>query len=129
MALTIVRQPVSVLVEEGSSSVTFTVSGIDSAKPSDLVNYQWRRKDTGVSTEYVNIAGAINATLVLQPVEAYDNDTFVALVSGPSTLNNPLSSNIVTFGIRLSGDIYSGFETLTEVGSNRVRRLFNLGYL
>jgi hypothetical protein len=129
MALQIIKQPADQLVYQNVASVTFSVSGIDSAKPSDPVNYQWRRKDTGVSTEYVNIAGATNPTLVLEPAEAYDNDTFVALVSGPSTENNPLSTNIVTFGIRLSGDIYSPWETLTESGTNRVRRLQALGYL
>lgn len=129
MALQIVIQPVDQLVYQNVTSVTFSVSGIDSATPSDPVSYQWRRKDTGVSTDYVDIAGATNPTLVVEPAEEYDNDTFFALVSGPSTENNPLSSNIVTFGIRLSGDIYSPWETLTESGTNRVRRLQNLGYL
>lgn len=131
MALTIVRQPVSVLVNEGQSSVTFSVSAINPDSPSEVVYYLWRTQDSVNPAGYVGVAGAdtfsnANKDLELSPVSAFDNDTFVALISG---VTQPLSSVIVTFGIRLSSDIYSGFETLTEVGSNRVRRLFNLGYV
>jgi len=122
MALQIVKQPVDQLVYQNTASVTFSVSGIDLDAPAASVSYQWRRKDTGVSENFVNIAGATSPILELAPAEAYDNDLFVALVG-------TLSSNIVTFGIRLSGDIYSPWETLTESGSNRVRRLQHLGYL
>jgi hypothetical protein len=136
MALTIVRQPVSVLVNEGSSSVTFTVSAIDPSLPAGEVKYLWRTQDSVIPAGYNPLGGTSgsfntgNTQLTLSPASAFDNDTFVALISGVTTTNNAyLSSNIITFGIRLSGDVYSGFETLTEVGSNRVRRLHNLGYL
>lgn len=125
MALTIVTQPQSVLVPQNQTSVTFTVSGLDGAK---AVTYQWRRQDTGGASGYVNIAGATSNSLTLAPIANYDNDTFVALVSSTS-VGQALSSDIVTFGIRLSADIYSPWETPTETGANRVRRLQNLGYL
>ena len=135
MALTIVRQPESVLVKEGQSSITFTVSAIDPAAPSRAVHYLWRTQDSVNPAGFAGVAGAStlganNFQITLSPVSAFDNDTFVALISGvTSTVGVFLSSNFVTFGIRLSSDVYSGFETLTEVGSNRVRRLHNLGYL
>lgn len=121
MALQIVLQPQSVLVPQYTASVTFSTSGIDLDSPASAVTYQWRRKDTGVSTNYVNI-GTNSPVLTLTPIEQYDNDTFIVLV-------NSLTSNEVTFGIRLSSTQYSEWETLTEDGVNRVRRLQVLGYL
>jgi hypothetical protein len=127
MALQIVLQPQSVLVPQYTASVTFSTSGIDLTSPANTVTYQWRRKDTGVSTNYVDI-GSDSPTLTLTPIEEYDNDTFVVLVSG-ITVAQSLTSNEVTFGIRLSSAQYSDWETLTESGVDRVRRLQVLGYL
>lgn len=126
MALQFVLQPIDVLVPEGSTSVTFTASASD---PGNSVIYQWRRKDTGVSTSYINIAGATNNQLIiLSPLAEYDNDTFVVLASS-SSVTSALTSNVVTFGVRLSGDSFSNFETLDESGPNRRRRLVALGYV
>lgn len=127
MALEIIKQPENILVPEGSTQVTFSVSGIDLDFPARTVTYQWRRKNTP-DTSYVNIANAINNELPLSPLADYDNDTFVALVSS-SNLTAALTSNEVTFGIRLTGDSFSNFETLTESGPNRRRRLVALGYV
>ncbi len=127
MALQIVLQPSSVLVDQSASSVTFSVSAIDPSSPSSTVTYQWRTKDVA-GTDYTNVAGATSPSLVLSPIASFDNDTFVAIVSG-TTVAAPLSSNIVTYGIRLSSDKYSEWETPTETGVNRVRRLQVLGYL
>jgi hypothetical protein len=130
MAFQFVTQPQSVLVPQNATSVFFNASAIDPDFKSRTVTYQWRRKDTGVSTSYVNIAApaGINSTLELKPLTQYDNDTFVVLVSTTSVAQ-ALTSNEVTFGIRLSGDSFSNFETLTESGPNRRRRLVALGYV
>lgn len=126
MALQISLQPTSVLVPEGSTSVTFTASGSD---PGATVTYNWRRKDTGVSTDYIDFSPPEeNNTLVLSPLAEYDNDTFVVLVSS-NTVTAALTSNEITFGIRLTGDSFSNFETLTESGPERRRRLVALGYV
>ena len=127
MALQIVQQPVNVLVPEGSTSVTFSVSGIDVDFPARTVTYQWRRKNVP-STTYVNVAGATSNELTVSPLADFDNDTFVALVSSSSVVE-ALTSNVATFGVRLSGESFSNFETLTETGSSRRRRLVALGYV
>jgi hypothetical protein len=126
MALQISLQPISVLVPEGSSSVTFTTSGAD---PGATVTYNWRRKNVPSSSVYLNFSPTqTNRTLTLSPLAEYDNDTFVVLVSS-NTVTAALTSNEVTFGIRLTGDSFSNFETLTESGPNRRRRLVALGYV
>lgn len=127
MALQIVQHPVNVLVPEGSTSVTFSVSGIDLDFPANTVTYQWRRQNVP-STTYVNVDGATSSALTVSPLEDYDNDTFVALVSSSSVVE-ALTSNVATFGVRLSGESFSNFETLTEAGSSRRRRLVALGYV
>lgn len=126
MALQFVFQPSDVLVPQNATSATFTVSAIDPQSPSSTVTYQWRRRDTGSSTQFVNFS--TDRVITLSPLQEYDNDTFTVLVSGTTTAES-LTSNFVTFGIRLSADTYSEWETLTESGTNRVRRLFNLGYI
>lgn len=126
MALQIVLQPTSVLVPEGSTSVTFSVSGIDLDFPANTVTYQWRRQDAP-STTFVNVAGATSNALTLPSLEEFDNDTIVALVSS-SSVSQALTSNVAIFGVRLSGEKFSNFETLTETGSGRRRRLVALGY-
>jgi hypothetical protein len=128
MAFEFVSQPQTLIVPQNVSSAQFTASAIDDLFPSRTVTYQWRRQDTGGTPGYNNIVGATSNTLTLAPIESFDNDTFVVLASSAS-VGQPLSSNIVTFGIRLSGDRYSEWETTTETGVNRVRRLQVLGYL
>lgn len=127
MALEIVLQPVDVLVPEGSTTVKFSVSGAD---PGSTIIYQWKRKNIPSSSSFVDIAAPAGTLreLLLSPIAEYDNDTFVALVSS-SSVTSSLTSNVVTFGIRLSGQNFSNFETLTEAGSARRRRLVALGYI
>lgn len=125
MAYEFVLQPQSVLVDQSASSVTFRASAFDDLFPSRTVTYQWRRQDTGGTPGYVNI-GTNSPQLTLSPIANYDNDLFIVLATSNSVT---LTSAPATFGIRLSGDIYSPWETATETGTNRVRRLQVLGYL
>ena len=131
MAFQIVTQPESVLVIQNTSTWSFNVSAIDPDFKARTVTYQWRRRDTGGSSDFVNIAAPVGTSpsLVLDRLDQYDNDTFVALVSTTS-VTEALTSNQVTFGIRLSSaNPFSQFETLTEDGSARFRRLVALGYV
>ena len=126
MALQIVTQPQSVLVDQSVSSVTFSTSAIDPLSGNARVFYQWRIKDVN-GTVYTNIAGATSSTLTLAPIASYDNDSIIAVANTSIT---SLTSNAVTYAIRLSSDRYSPWEVNTfESGQNRVRRLSQLGYL
>ena len=125
----IVTQPGSVFVDENSSSVTFSTSGITagttlSGRP---VVYRWFTKDGGTGSPSV-VAGQTNPTLTLSPIASYDNDTFYAGLSAGGA-DSEVFTNEVTFAIRLSGDPYKDWETATETGASRVRRLYQLGYL
>lgn len=125
----IVTQPQSVFVDEGSSSVTFSTSGITAGTTisGSSVVYRWFTKDQGTGDATV-VAGETNSSLTLSPASEYDNDTFYAGLSAEGA-EQEVFTNTVTFAIRLSGDQYSAWETATESGSNRVRRLRLLGYL
>jgi hypothetical protein len=120
----IVTQPQSVFVNENSSSVTFTTSGTFAGGG---VTYRWFTRNGGTGSPAV-VVGATSNSLTLSPIASYDNDTFYAGLSAPG-VDAEVFTNEVTFAIRLSGDKYSAWETATESGTNRVRRLYNLGYL
>jgi hypothetical protein len=125
----IVTQPQSVFVDEGTSSVTFSTSGITtgttlSGRP---VVYRWFTKNGGTGSPSL-VSGQTNPTLTLSPVANFDNDTFYAGLSAGGADSEVLTDE-VTFAIRLSGDQYKDWETATESGANRVRRLSLLGYL
>lgn len=135
MALQFVTQPVSQVVDQSVSSVTFSTSAIEPLSGFLTVNYQWRTKDANGST-YSNlsngsgIAGATTRALTLAPIANFDNDLFIAVANVTANgTTQSVSSLPATFAIRLSGDKYSEWETLTETGVNRVRRLQVLGYL
>lgn len=130
MALQIVIQPESVLVNQSTSSATFTTSAIEPLSGFLTVNYQWRIKDVN-GTSYSNLSGATNRVLTLAPVASYDMDSVIAIASVTANgLTQTVSSVPVTYAIRLSSDIYSPWEQNTfETGPNRVRRLSQLGYL
>jgi hypothetical protein len=130
MALQIVLQPQSVLVDQSTSTATFTTSAIEPLSGFLTVNYQWRIKDVN-GTSYSNLPGATNNVLSLAPVASYDMDSVIAVASvTASGTTQTVSSVPATYAIRLSGDIYSPWEVNTfESGQNRVRRLSQLGYL
>ena len=130
MALQIVLQPQSVLVDQSTSTAVFNTSAIEPLSGSLSVSYQWRIKDVN-GTTYSNIAGQTSRTLQLAPVASYDMDSVIAVASvAANNTTQSVTSVAVTYAIRLSGDIYSPWEQNTfETGRNRVRRLQNLGYL
>jgi len=125
----ILLQPESVFVDQSASSVTFSTSGstAGTSLSSEEVVYQWYQKDVA-GEDFEAISGETGTSLTLAPLAEYDNDTFRAGLSAAGA-EEEVYTNAVTFGIRLSSDIYGPWETPTEVGSNRVRRLHNLGYL
>lgn len=122
-------QPESVFVNEGASSVTFSTSGttLGTSLSDNPVVYQWYQKDT-LSQTFTAINGETSEDLTLSPLAEYDNDSFRAGLSALGA-SNEVFTDTVTFAIRLSGDKYSAWETPTETGVNRVRRLQALGYL
>lgn len=130
MALTIVTQPQSVLVDQSASTATFTTSAIEPLSGDLTVSYQWRIKDVN-GTVYNNLPGATNRVLTLAPLANYDMDSVLAVASVTADgTTQTVSSVAVTFAIKLSGDIYSPWEQNTfETGQNRVRRLQQLGHL
>lgn len=125
----ITLQPQSVFVDEGTSSVTFSTSGttLGTSLSDNPVVYQWYQRDT-LSQTFTAMSGETARTLTLSPLAVYDNDTFRAGLSAIGAAEEVFTSS-VTFAIRLSGDRYSAWETSTESGTNRVRRLQVLGYL
>ena len=131
MALQFVTQPQSVLVDQSVTSVTFTTSAIEPLSGFAAVSYQWRIKDTAANAPYNNIAGATTRILTIAPIASFDMDSVLAVATvSTNGLTQSISSNAVTFAIRLSGDRYSPWEQNTfETGQNRVRRLSQLGYL
>lgn len=130
MALQIVLQPQSVLVDQSTSTATFTTSAIEPLSGFLTVDYQWRIKDVN-GTTYSDLPGATSNVLELAPVASYDMDSVIAVASvAANGTTQSVSSVAVTYAIRLSGDQYSPWEQNTfETGQNRVRRLQNLGYL
>ena len=130
MALQIVLQPESVLVDQSASSVTFSTSAIEPLSGFASVSYQWRTKDVN-GTTYNNVAGATSRTLTLAPIASFDNDSFIAIATvSTNGVTQSVSSVAVTYAIRLSSDYYSQWEVNAfESGQNRVRRLSQLGYL
>lgn len=125
----ILTQPQSVFVDENSSSVTFSTSGttLGTSLSDNPVVYQWYTQDAA-GGGYSPIVGETSEDLVLSPTEAYDNDTFYAGLSAVGA-EEEVSTNIVTFAIRLSSAQYKEWEVPGETGVNRVRRLLHLGYL
>jgi len=126
----ILTQPQSVFVDENSSAVTFSTSGttLGTTLSDYEVAYQWYQKDA-LDETFIAMEGEDNETLVLTPLAEFDNDSFKAGLSAKGVENEEVFTQVVTFAIRLSGDEYNEFETPTETGANRVRRLFNLGYI
>jgi len=125
----ITLQPESVFVNEGASSVTFSTSGttVGTSISGNPVVYQWYSQDA-TGGGFVALDGETSRELVLAPLAEYDNDTFRAGLSAIGAAAE-VFTNPVTFAIRLTGDKYSAWETPTESGTNRVRRLQVLGYL
>lgn len=125
----ILTHPTSVFVDQGSSSVTFSTSGttVGTVLSGNSTVYQWYQRDT-LSQTFTAIAGATSNNLTLLPLVEYDNDAFKAGLSAIGA-NQEVFTDIATFAIRLSADQYSAWETATETGANRVRRLIQLGYM
>jgi hypothetical protein len=125
----ILTQPQSVFVDEGTSSVTFSTSGttLGTSLSNNPVVYQWYSEDAS-GGGFVALEGEVSADLTLDPIEAYDNDTFKAGLSAVGA-EDEVFTNVVTFGIRLSSAKYKEWEVPGETGENRVRRLQVMGYL
>lgn len=125
----ILKNPVSVFVDEGSSSVTFSASGttLGTSLSDNPVVYRWFTKDQGTGVGTI-IPDATGDSLTLSPIAGYDNDTFYAGMSALSADNEVFTAE-ATFAIRVTSDQYSAWETATEAGANRVRRLLHLGYM
>jgi hypothetical protein len=124
----IVIQPQSVFVEEGTS-VTFSTSGslLGTSLSAETVVYQWLSSGDGGSS-FGNIPSATNTSYTVTAVQSLDNYVYKAGLSA-SGVDAQVFTNNATLAIRLSGDLYAAWETATESGANRVRRLLNLGYL
>ena len=124
----IVLQPQSVFVTE-NTSVTFSTSGSlagTSLSASNVV-YQWLSSGNG-GTSFGNIPSATNSSYTVVATNSLDNYVYKAGLSA-SGVSAQVFTNSVTLAIRLTADPYAPWETPTESGANRFRRLWALGYV
>ena len=124
----ILVQPQSVLTTEGTS-VTFSTSGslLGTSLSAQTVVYQWLSSGNAGST-FGNIVGATNPSYTVTALRSRDNFVYKAGLSA-SGVDAQVFTNNATLAIALTGDPYAPWETLTETGSARFRRLVALGYL